>query len=625
MKKRNNKGFTLIELLIVVAIIGIIVAIAIPNLLNAIQRAKQKRTMGDMRTSGTAAEAYAVDFNHYPAAAGYSLPTGLTLGATTFGAPNCAAPCFNGQVVPTYVRVLPLADGWNSFFHYSVGTGTSQDYGIVSVGRDGVAETTPLWGETTNFNNDIIFIDGQFVQYPAGRAELIVLPLRPDPRAPSTGALFFSGPRIAAVQGRGTTGRTALLGGALGLAFASLLLVPCALSGGVPARGDLADFFWPMKAYTAARWASGVPLWNPLSGCGEPWLAQLQTGVFYPGDLPFLLPGAWGPLLGIALHLAIASSGMAAWLSGLGTSRAGALLGAAVFAGGGGFLSLALVYNNFETASFLPWLFLAARHAARGGSPAGLAVAFALAFLGGEPALAAIGAASAALVALATRGDEPGSGPRGVRGASRLAVGLVLGAGLAAAAAIPFFEYAVSSGRLAGVTRERRSRGRSERRTSSTSSFRRPTRSSPARPKAAGDTSRRSRSLRSFSFSRPARARASRRAPASSSRCRASLSSASSSRSGRAAGCFPCFGTRDSRGACGFPRAGSSSRSSPSRAFRAPASTAGCTGGFWAGRRAVRLRTARARRHPPPNASRPLSSSSRQPRRSSAPERPPAV
>ncbi len=76
MKKRNNKGFTLIELLIVVAIIGIIVAIAIPNLLNAIQRAKQKRTMGDMRTAGTAAEAYAVDFNHYPAAAGYTLPVG---------------------------------------------------------------------------------------------------------------------------------------------------------------------------------------------------------------------------------------------------------------------------------------------------------------------------------------------------------------------------------------------------------------------------------------------------------------------------------------------------------------------------------------------------------------------
>ena len=68
--KRNSKGFTLIELLIVVAIIGIIVAIAIPNLLNAIQRAKQRRTMGDMRSAATAVEAYAVDLNRYPPAAG---------------------------------------------------------------------------------------------------------------------------------------------------------------------------------------------------------------------------------------------------------------------------------------------------------------------------------------------------------------------------------------------------------------------------------------------------------------------------------------------------------------------------------------------------------------------------
>ena len=255
------------------------------------------------------------------------------------------------------------------------------------------------------------------------------------------------------MRGRGTTGRTALLGGALGLAFAAYLLAPCGLSGAAPALGDLADFFWPMKAYTAARWPSGVPLWNPLSGCGEPWLAQLQTGVFYPGDLPFFLPGAFGPLLGIALHLAIAGSGMAAWLSLLGTSRAGALLGASVFAGGGAFLSLALVYNNFETAAFLPWLFLAARHAARGGSPAGLAAATALAFLGGEPALAVAGATLAALVALATRGDDPPGATPSRSPLPRLASGLLLGAALAAAAALPFFEYAASSGRLTNVTR----------------------------------------------------------------------------------------------------------------------------------------------------------------------------
>jgi hypothetical protein len=181
------------------------------------------------------------------------------------------------------------------------------------------------------------------------------------------------------------TGRTALLGGALGLAFAAALVGPGALAGLVPARGDLADFFWPMKAYTAARWAAGsLPLWNPLSGCGEPWLAQLQTGVLYPGDLPFLLGGAAGPLAALALHLAIAAAGMAAWLSDLGTSRAGALAGSAVWAGGGAFLSLAPVYNNFCTAAYLPWLFLGARRAVRGASPAGFALAVALAFLGGR-------------------------------------------------------------------------------------------------------------------------------------------------------------------------------------------------------------------------------------------------
>src|SRR5471030_2425318 len=116
MTKRNNKGFTLIELLIVVAIIGIIVAIAIPNLLNAIQRAKQKRSMADLRSAGTAAEAYAVDFNHYPAAAGLSLPSGITWPVTTtFGKPGSG---FNLQVAPTYIRVLPIVDGWQSFFTY---------------------------------------------------------------------------------------------------------------------------------------------------------------------------------------------------------------------------------------------------------------------------------------------------------------------------------------------------------------------------------------------------------------------------------------------------------------------------------------------------------------------------
>jgi len=94
MMKMNRKGFTLIELLIVVAIIGIIAAIAIPNLLNAIQRGKQKRTMADMRAIATSAEAYAVDNNLYPAAAYSAIATTQVSAITT-------------SLSPTYIKECP--------------------------------------------------------------------------------------------------------------------------------------------------------------------------------------------------------------------------------------------------------------------------------------------------------------------------------------------------------------------------------------------------------------------------------------------------------------------------------------------------------------------------------------
>ena len=60
-----KKGFTLIELLIVVAIIAILAAIAVPNFLEAQTRAKVSRVKNDLRSVATALESYFVDFNMY--------------------------------------------------------------------------------------------------------------------------------------------------------------------------------------------------------------------------------------------------------------------------------------------------------------------------------------------------------------------------------------------------------------------------------------------------------------------------------------------------------------------------------------------------------------------------------
>lgn len=61
-----RRGFTLIELLIVVAIIAILAAIAVPNFLLAQTRAKLSRAMADQRSIATALETYAIDHAKYP-------------------------------------------------------------------------------------------------------------------------------------------------------------------------------------------------------------------------------------------------------------------------------------------------------------------------------------------------------------------------------------------------------------------------------------------------------------------------------------------------------------------------------------------------------------------------------
>lgn len=147
MLRRKDKGFTLIELLIVVAIIGIIAAIAIPNLLNAIDRGKQKRTMADIRSVGTAVEEYSIDLNVYPVAS--SMGT------------------LEGVIEPLYIRQAPASDGWSRALQVA---STNTEYTICSNGKDGSGSCTgEALGARTSFNDSITFANGQFVTWPEGQ------------------------------------------------------------------------------------------------------------------------------------------------------------------------------------------------------------------------------------------------------------------------------------------------------------------------------------------------------------------------------------------------------------------------------------------------------------------------
>lgn len=73
----TSRAFTLIELLIVVAIIAILAAVAVPNFLEAQVRAKVARAKTDMRTLGTALETYRIDNPGYPEYAVIVTPPGV--------------------------------------------------------------------------------------------------------------------------------------------------------------------------------------------------------------------------------------------------------------------------------------------------------------------------------------------------------------------------------------------------------------------------------------------------------------------------------------------------------------------------------------------------------------------
>ena len=168
-KRRSQKGFTLIELLIVVAIIGIIAAILIPNLLDALQKAKQKRTVGDIRSVGTAWFSWLTD--QVGAASAGANQYAFSFGSQLSG-DNLLSTLYSSASM-FYIQKVPNKDGWGNSYHYGyAGSPLAEKVmGIRSQGRDskfGASQYTMGPFVATKYGEDIVWADGFFVRYPAG-------------------------------------------------------------------------------------------------------------------------------------------------------------------------------------------------------------------------------------------------------------------------------------------------------------------------------------------------------------------------------------------------------------------------------------------------------------------------
>ena len=144
---RPNRGFSIIELLVVLLIIGVITAIAVPAFLDALERGRQRRTVGDMRTIASALQAYSLDHDQYP-------PGDLA--------------AIEPVLTPDYVQNLPQVDGWKTDFVYATDGVT---FTLTSLGRDkaaGGGDPPNPDGTTNCFQSDIVWVDSQFRNWPDG-------------------------------------------------------------------------------------------------------------------------------------------------------------------------------------------------------------------------------------------------------------------------------------------------------------------------------------------------------------------------------------------------------------------------------------------------------------------------
>lgn len=143
----TSRGFSIVELLIVCAVIGLIAAIAIPNLVNAIQRGRQARSVGDLRGLANAVGMYQQDYAKFPLASSWVEISELD------------------EILVAYMGGYNENDAWMRPFMYASNGDT---YTLVSYGLNGTPDQPWTQGPINYFDDDLVIEGGIFMQWPEG-------------------------------------------------------------------------------------------------------------------------------------------------------------------------------------------------------------------------------------------------------------------------------------------------------------------------------------------------------------------------------------------------------------------------------------------------------------------------
>ena len=166
-RRARQRGFTLIEILVTIAIIGLIAVFVIPNFLDSLNKAKQKRTMADIHETGKAMISW---LTGQMGAAGAGAQS---LGISEYGS-EIETDDLSALLVPNYIARVPEHDAWGHDYEYFLKVDdllAGRVMLIRSPGFDGQFSGDSYTLEpfvTTDFNQDIVWADGIFIRWPAG-------------------------------------------------------------------------------------------------------------------------------------------------------------------------------------------------------------------------------------------------------------------------------------------------------------------------------------------------------------------------------------------------------------------------------------------------------------------------